>query len=101
MRKWLAVSFLLLLLNSAYVAAFAQPTIFYMGNVLLHVVLGIVVLALALRAKVRRPVLLLAAALGIFLVFSGATRQYRFVLIAHIVAAGVGLVALIPYVLRS
>src|ERR1051326_7403714 len=72
-----------------------------MGNVLLHVVLGIVVLALAFRAQVRSPALLVAAALGIFLIFTGATRQYRFVLMGHIVVAAIGLIALIPYVLRS
>ena len=29
--------FLLLIINTAYLAAFASPTIFYMSNVLLHV----------------------------------------------------------------
>jgi len=105
MRKWLAVGFLLLLLNTAYVAAFAQPTIFYMGNVLLHVVLGIVVFVLFVRvAQVSRAVLLvfgLASALGAFLIFTGSTRQYHGVLIAHIVVAAIGLAALIPYALKS
>lgn len=35
-------SFLLLLLNTAYISAFASPTVFYMGNVLLHLVLGVI-----------------------------------------------------------
>src|SRR5947208_14326135 len=101
MRKWLSVSFLLLLLNAAYIAAFPRPTIFYMGNVLLHVVLGLGVLALALKAQVRRPVLLISAAFGIFLIFTGATRQYHLALIFHVTTAIAGVAALIPLALRS
>ena len=40
MARWVAAGFLLLILNSAYLWAFASPTVFYMGNVLLHVALG-------------------------------------------------------------
>ena len=36
------VLFVVLLVNTAYIAAFASPTIFYMGNVLAHLVLGLV-----------------------------------------------------------
>ena len=36
LRQWTAVLFLVLLINTAYIAAFNSPTIFYMGNVLLH-----------------------------------------------------------------
>ena len=39
---------ILLVLNTAYVAAFASPTIFYMANVLLHVLLGIAIIPLVL-----------------------------------------------------
>src|SRR5947208_955401 len=42
-----------LLVNTAYVAAFASPTIFYMGNVLAHVVLGIVVAGVDGRGRRR------------------------------------------------
>src|SRR5688572_1774364 len=38
--RLLAVLLLLLLLNSAYLAAFASPTLFYMTNVLAHLLLG-------------------------------------------------------------
>ena len=34
MRKWTAILFLLLLVNTAYIWAFAFPTVFYMTNVL-------------------------------------------------------------------
>jgi Flp pilus assembly protein TadD len=118
MRKWLAVSFLLLLVNTAYIAAFAQPTIFYMGNVLLHVVLGLAIFLLfllppllhsssSLVAQVSRPVFrvtaipfTLATALGIYLTISGNTRDHHPALIAHIAAAALGLAALIPFALK-
>ncbi|MGA2600522.1 MAG: tetratricopeptide repeat protein [Bryobacteraceae bacterium] len=106
MRKWLAFCFLLLLVNTAYVAAFAQPTVFYMGNVLLHVVLGLAAFLLLWwsRPAVSRftfAVFSVAAGLGVFLVFSGATRQFHPVLVAHIIAAAIGLAALIPYALKA
>jgi hypothetical protein len=41
------------LINTAYIAAFASPTIFYMGNVVLHLALG-VALAIVLLWFIRR-----------------------------------------------
>jgi hypothetical protein len=61
-------AFALLLLNSAYLAAFAQANIFYMANVLLHIVGGAVVvgaLIWMLRQENRIAAALLALALGI------------------------------------
>ncbi len=105
MRKWLAIGFLLLLVNTAYIAAFAEPTVFYMGNVLLHVVLGVAVFALFLMVArsfgFAAIAFSIAAALGIALAITGATRQFHSVLVAHVAAAAVGLAALIPYALRS
>jgi len=43
----------LLLVNTAYIAAFASPTIFYMGNVVLHLALG-VTLAIVLLWLIRQ-----------------------------------------------
>jgi hypothetical protein len=40
LRKWTGWGFLFLLVNSAYIWAFASPTVFYMGNVLVHLFLG-------------------------------------------------------------
>ena len=106
-QKWLAIGFLLLLVNTAYITAFVQPTVFYMGNVLLHVVLGVAVLALFLWSRPRRRELpaaflfSIAAALGLFLTFTGSTRQYYPVLLVHIAAAALGLAALLPYALRQ
>ncbi len=106
MRKWLAVCFLLLLVNTAYVAAFAQPTVFYMGNVLLHVALGLAAFFLLWLSRLAfsrftLAIFSVAAGLGVFLIFSGATRQFHSVVLAHIVVAGIGLAALIPYALKA
>ena len=52
LNRWIATFFIVLLVSTAYVAAFASPTIFYMSNVLFHYFGGIglfVALVLALR----------------------------------------------------
>src|SRR6476659_491845 len=101
--------FLLLLINTAYLAAFASPTIFYMANVLLHVYGGVALLAgfawLLLRAPhLRRGVALVAAALtislifGLYLAWHGNLRADRWALWAHIATGIAAVVALLPYV---
>ena len=87
--RLVAVLFVILLLNTGYVAAFASPTIFYIGNVLLHLGLGIVFTAIFLIALRRTAVagricLLLAAVAGIWLAWFGNTLPHRPVLYAHI-----------------
>jgi hypothetical protein len=102
---------LLLLLNTAYISAFASPTVFYMGNVLLHLVLGLLVAAGAALLLARRPELrrgfgpaglLFAAALlfGLFLAVRGNVLANRWVLWAHVATAGLGLAALLPWLAR-
>ena len=49
LTSWAAILFLALLLNTAYIAAFASPTIFYMANVLLHLADTILLFALLQR----------------------------------------------------
>ena len=44
MRKLFLAAFLILLLNSAYLFSFGEPTLFYIFNVLLHVGLGILLI---------------------------------------------------------
>src|SRR5712692_11413474 len=105
LRQWTAVLFVVLLINTAYIAAFNSPTIFYMGNVLLHLVLG-VVLTVALLFLMRQfPVaagfFLVAAGLGVFLAIRGNTIDHRWALVAHIVAAAIGLVVLAPFAMRQ
>jgi len=105
LAKWTAVLFVVLLVNTAYITAFASPTIFYMTNVLAHLVLG---LALAVAFGVRlarrpdlRPGLLPAAILfgialiaGLWLTVAGNVLAHRPILWAHMIAAGLGVIAL-------
>ncbi len=105
LRQWTAVLFLVLLINTAYIAAFNSPTVFYMGNVLVHLVLGIV-LTVALLFMLRQfppaaGFFLAAAALGVYLAARGNTTDQRWALIAHIVAAAVGLAVLVPFAMRQ
>jgi len=103
--RWSAILFLFLLINTAYVAALPSPTIFYMGNVLLHLVLG-VVLTVALLFLLRQfPMaagfFLVASAAGIYLAIAGNTTPHRWALFAHVAAAAIGLAAFIPFALRQ
>ena len=122
MARWVAAGFLLLIVNSAYLWAFASPTVFYMGNVLLHVALGVAVAggalllllrgrwreapgALPLRGRWREAAgaacaLALAAGLGVYLTIAGATRDHDWALRGHVAAAVAGLALLAPLVRR-
>jgi tetratricopeptide (TPR) repeat protein len=93
-----------LLVNSAYLAARADASLFYYANVALHGVLGIAVALIALAALIRLPeraramvlVLLAAAAAGVYLSIVGATRAHRTALIVHAalgVAGALGVLA--------
>jgi Flp pilus assembly protein TadD len=86
-------------LNAAYVAAAPAPTVFYIGNVLLHLALGAAVVAWLMARYRRSPrvaPLALAGALGVFLIFAGATRDHYAILIAHIALGVAGLALLMP-----
>jgi Tfp pilus assembly protein PilF len=116
LSKLLAIGGALLLLNSAYLAAFATRSLFYFTNVALHVVGGAALLALGIVWLVRRaraplpaasptPVLAAAtvlvpgAALGVALAITGATTQYSWLLKSHIIVATAGAaVALVVFV---
>src|SRR2546423_1902658 len=105
LAKWTAVLFVVLLVNTAYITAFASPTVFYMSNVLAHLVLGLT-LAVAfgvllarrpdLRAGIVPAAVLLGIALiaGLWLAVAGNVLAHRPGLWAHIVAAGLGVIAL-------
>ena len=51
LKTGVGAGFVILLLNTGYISAFATASIFYMGNVLLHLVLGLV-FAIALAANI-------------------------------------------------
>jgi tetratricopeptide (TPR) repeat protein len=108
-EKWLrrsALLLLILLINSAYIYSFETASVFYVLNVLAHVILG-VLLIVALAAILLTGgetfrsrfwpaalALLLSGGLGLYLVRFGAVRENHWIVAAHIVAAAVGVVAL-------
>ncbi|MBI2684978.1 MAG: tetratricopeptide repeat protein [Acidobacteria bacterium] len=95
LRAAIGFAFVLLLLNTAYIGAFAEPTIFYMGNVLLHVGLGALLFLLGVRYLSRTGALvaLIVFGTGAFLTWRGAVTPNQKVLWAHI-AAGLAVIAL-------
>src|ERR1035437_1941189 len=80
-----------LMVNSAYLVAFPQPSIFYMANVLLHLGLGLGLMVLAAMWARRHPVecgaFLLAGLPALFLAVRGNTMDHRWALWLHIVLA--------------
>ena len=103
----------LLLANTAYIAAGASPTVFYMGNVLAHVVLGaalwIAALGLLVKDRELRRIrsvqlafvaLTVAAAFAAELMRRGNLLEVRWVLIAHIAAGALATAALLPLAWR-
>jgi cytochrome c-type biogenesis protein CcmH/NrfG len=110
--KWLVVGFLALVLNSSYLAATADPTLFYFTNVALHLLLGLALAAgfagyLAKRLKqIPKLVLVGSAALGasvlfgVYLMIVGATRPHRWALQVHIALAVVGSIPLLVHLFK-
>jgi tetratricopeptide (TPR) repeat protein len=111
--KRLAAAFLLLVLNSAYLAARADATLFYFANVALHVALGFGLAVVGVRTLPRAwaglpawvraglGLLALGAGLGLILTITGATRPYRGLLLAHIVLTGAGAVPVLAHLLGA
>ncbi|MDZ7289566.1 MAG: tetratricopeptide repeat protein [candidate division KSB1 bacterium] len=108
--KWVFIGFLVLTLNSGYLAAFSEPSFFYMANVLLHVALG-VALVIPFFIFVRRFLqndapkgsdlavytgrigywfLTICMLSGLYLVVVGATKSQRWILYFHIVTGLLG-----------
>src|SRR5712692_7305382 len=87
---------LLLVANSAYLAAFGDPTLFYVANALLHPILGIAAAVLLVIYLIRKRtyfrsrvatvslvLLALAVAFGIYLGIVGMTRPHSWALYVH------------------
>jgi tetratricopeptide (TPR) repeat protein len=102
MGKWTKAALAILIVNSAYLAAFPQPAIFYMANVVLHLVLGIglMIAALVLLRRFGWPgaLLLVAGLPAIYLAVRGNTLDHRAILWVHI---ALGVAAVIAIGLRS
>lgn len=97
---------LILVLNSSYLFSFNEPSLFYMANVLVHLGLGIL-LTLAAVLMLRRilsiltasghvalVLLMLAAVLGIVLIFTGSGSHFHWLLYLHIFASAAGILVL-------
>ncbi len=90
---------LIAILNAAYVAALPSPTLFYVGNVLLHLVLGTAACGWLIwkwRTSGRVAPLLLASLFGVYLALRGATHDHYTALYLHIGLAVIGLMILLP-----
>jgi tetratricopeptide (TPR) repeat protein len=109
LASWVAFWLVVLLVNTAYIAAFASPTIPYMTNVLFHLGLGVALVIALVTLLVQQKVLMrgtgiasglfaISAMLGGYLAWVGNLTPLRPILWAHIGTAGLGLLALIPYV---
>ncbi len=112
--RFVLAGFLVLIVNSGYLATSAEASVFYAANVLLHVGLGIFLLFLAIPVAKRllggelTPLLwwAVAAALaataltGLGLLVLGNLRPMRPLWIAHIVLAIVAALLVVPVVHR-
>ena len=98
MKQIASILFLLLLVNSAYLAGFATPSVFYMVNVLLHIAFGVVAVGLFAwtirrEAKWGAALLVASAGVGLLLAKVGNTYDQRTLLYAHIAVALVAVLA--------
>ncbi len=129
-KKVAAGCWLALLLNTAYIAAAPSPTLFYMGNVVLHLALGVVLTlaTLVLWRRAARPaalpvreapetaadlatgspagaaalwLLVAAAVAGVALAVMGNTTPNRWLLWTHIGASALAVVAGLLYLRRQ
>jgi tetratricopeptide (TPR) repeat protein len=118
--KWFIIVGLLLVANSAYLAACGDPSLFYVSNALLHPVLGIIAAVLLVALVVSRrkrsgdalwgapqagyvPLLLLfalTAIFGVYLLFAGMTRPHSLALYAHVATAVTGIFLLLVILYR-
>jgi hypothetical protein len=104
MKRAAAFGLVLLIVNGGYLAAFAHATVFYEANVLLHLVLGLVLAAVAIRWARRYPVecgfFLLAAVPALYLAVRGNTFPHRWALWLHVLLAVAAVVSIGPRLAR-
>ena len=90
MKRWFTIGLLVLAANSAYIFAVHPPTVFYMGNVLAHLLMGTLLLGAAVFQLRRTPMLatfVVAGLVGLYLAIAGNTRDHHWVLWIHIALA--------------
>jgi Tfp pilus assembly protein PilF len=108
-RHWLIAGFFALLLNSAYLWAFADPTLGYFVQVAAHPLLGVTLAAAALwlllarrftpsaLGQVALAILAAGLALGLAVLVVGATTPHRRLVDAHVAVSAVGAALLLLY----
>ena len=83
-----AALFIFLLINSGYIAAYPAASLFFMGNVVAHLAVGLLLMVAAARAVVRYPLesgaFLAAGLMAAFLLAKGNTLDHRGILRVHI-----------------
>jgi Tfp pilus assembly protein PilF len=103
----LLVGFFLLLLNSAYLRFFSEPTLPYFVQVAVHPVLGIALAAAAARTiamhatRLPRALLGLGLVLGLVVLIVGATTPHRVLVNAHVTVSATGAALMLAYVWRA
>ncbi len=113
MRKFSVLAFLILLLNSAYLFSFGEPTLFYIFNVLLHLAFGIILIIpfgiylfqkfkdIPSLGRIGVFGLIVGIATGGCLMVVGATTPYRWLLITHIVSISIGSLLFTVHLLKD
>src|SRR5215510_1039955 len=111
--RLLVAAFLILLLNTSYIAAYADPTLFYFANVALHIVLGFVLSILFIVYVLRRfrtfswpmrlasIVLLIGAGFGWYITKVGTTRPHYWALQWHVALSVLGSIPLLVIIFRA
>ena len=92
-NRIIAIAFGVLLLNSGWIWAFPGPNVFYVANVVMHLVVGLALLGVVWRVNLSSParyVLLLCGALGLVLAYIGALKQHHWIIVAHAAAGFTG-----------
>ncbi len=113
--KLLLVGLFLLTLNSAYLVSFGSPNLFYIGNVLLHISLGLVLTITSVLLLIHwwpiysrkhfgfwrfgHLLLVIAIVSGVWLMIVGGTRPNRWLLLTHIITASLSVLFLLSYLI--
>ena len=107
--RLLWVSYFALLLNSAYIKSFADPTLWYFLQIALHPLLGLGLAGVLIVPLLRRRwtlggmglttivVSAIGLLLGVVILVLGATTPHRMLVNAHVATSGAGAALLFAY----